>query len=755
MGNHLSIGARHTNYISDGDNSNVLGSNSLNDDALFKQRQGSIRSELFTSRNNSNRNKIYSELAARNNLTTINSSNTNVKESLFKKDYSMGRHPNTVNHVKNRVDFTRNSSNEYSSSSLSSNTDSAYTPSFFSLGPSTATVEQSTEKVIRLDEQHHPHQNLASKKDIVINHEHRPSILALKQNLYESSSGVPLYDSQPSSEVPSELHSPSTRSFERQKSVSIDIPQDNSNKKDLRNPILINLEYNERNNKNESNFQNEIQPNNLNVNYNNNGNSNNYSADEDMVWNQSLLNGLITSNNDYIDNNINNKNFNLNHHKYPKFENSISPTFNDSNDGNVHYDGKQHCSGTEGYHFSDKKTSNIVNRTQFSSLASKQISYRNSSAFSSTFSLDLGSENVRVFLKWRDLIDDIENANISIVSNEILSVICMNDLDSENSDSARMVYYPDTSEWVTKYLFLPPGIYKLQFNVNGSLRHSDYLPTATDNLGNIVNWFEVPRGYESIEPFRDNDYVKNEISGGILQPIPNTLGIPSVSSQLSSFSFHASRPTTPYSDFAGINRSSPLPLREKSPDVKSTNFDLEFSTAVPEPKYDYTTEIPEIYKAVDLDLTTAKATETTTDDEDITKPPLYLGTGGNSIFNDVIGCSQRDLFEKLSKNTGKGLNTDELEKIFLAKYPITDLPIYLNTDYMNKALEQHRNIVGVDDVMQEEINVVNHIVPHVNIKHLLTHNIQDSVIAVACTVRYGGKFITQVVYSPCSVENDD
>lgn len=40
-------------------------------------------------------------------------------------------------------------------------------------------------------------------------------------------------------------------------------------------------------------------------------------------------------------------------------------------------------------------------------------------------------------------------------------------------------------------LKLPPGVHRFRFVVNNELRYSDFLPTATDQMGNFVNYLEV------------------------------------------------------------------------------------------------------------------------------------------------------------------------------------------------------------------------------------------------------------------------
>ena len=49
-------------------------------------------------------------------------------------------------------------------------------------------------------------------------------------------------------------------------------------------------------------------------------------------------------------------------------------------------------------------------------------------------------------------------------------------------------------------LQLPPGTHRFRFIVDNELRFSDYLPTATDQMGNFVNYLEVPAPRIAVVP---------------------------------------------------------------------------------------------------------------------------------------------------------------------------------------------------------------------------------------------------------------
>lgn len=99
-----------------------------------------------------------------------------------------------------------------------------------------------------------------------------------------------------------------------------------------------------------------------------------------------------------------------------------------------------------------------------------------------------------------------------------------------------------------------------------------------------------------------------------------------------------------------------------------------------------------------------------------------------------------------------------IDEEFLRKNPIPELPIYLNNNYLNKHFNKHHYNSNLDTAQLNNFNnnkkkitssgLNSHIIPHVNLNHLLTSNIKNNVLSVACTTRYSGKFITQIMYSP-------
>ncbi|CCF58482.1 hypothetical protein KAFR_0E03300 [Kazachstania africana CBS 2517] len=320
--------------------------------------------------------------------------------------------------------------------------------------------------------------------------------------------------------------------------------------------------------------------------------------------------------------------------------------------------------------------------------------------------VDDDNDDVEVILKWREPID--HNSAVAIVSKDIVSTLLTIAKTHKSSIitfierkkfKINLLYDIVTNEWYLPNLFLPPGIYKLQFLINGNLIHSNYLPTATNANGNIVNWFEVICGYKTIEPYRDEERIIHREKS-------------TANESISSNSL---------TDYAGISRSSSIVSNKSSlisSSLKLTNLNLN------DDEIKYTNEIPEIFK---FDSTANSNVNNQAFDMSLSK---------------VIDLNQDHVFASLQKIAR--MNTDEAENYFLNRFKIHDLPIYLNSNFLNKIFIRDNNN-----------ETTNNTVPHVNLNHLLTTSIKDDTLCVACTTRYVGKFITQIMYAPSSPTQSD
>ncbi|CCH60673.1 hypothetical protein TBLA_0D01650 [Henningerozyma blattae CBS 6284] len=362
------------------------------------------------------------------------------------------------------------------------------------------------------------------------------------------------------------------------------------------------------------------------------------------------------------------------------------------------------------------------------------------SKVTSYFSTDTESaaELQNVIIKYRDPMEESEipETKIQLISKDINTTLHYDttDLLTENN-KMELVYNKDEKAWILPNLMLPPGIYQVQFLVNSDLKHSDFLPTATDDFGNIVNWFEVLSGYDFIEPFRDENISSADNSDGTLMQniIPEKLKTISMTKMAG----NGSKGSTPRSNYTGVSRSNSLSASSSSSVWKSVNVNL-FTPLEPN-KVEYSTEIPEIFK---------NTTENNTSNAPMQYHPERKRPG---LLHNVVDCSQEELFGDLLAD---GLmDTETAEQMFLDKYPVPELPIYLNSKYMTQIVGEINQPSGSGPPSSLNNNDLNHIIPHVNLQHLLTSSIREEMISVACTTRYEGKFLTQILYTPCFYEN--
>ncbi|AMD21655.1 HFL201Cp [Eremothecium sinecaudum] len=351
---------------------------------------------------------------------------------------------------------------------------------------------------------------------------------------------------------------------------------------------------------------------------------------------------------------------------------------------------------------------------------------------------------VHVILKWRDTVLD-SKSKILVISNDIASVV----QPDTKRNKIPMVYSKEEQCWTVPDLKLPAGIYKLQFYINGEIRHSNYLPTATDSLSTIVNWFEVIPLYDEIEPYRDaaiqpypsKEHSRSENALSFMNELPSPPAVrpPLVNRGGSSFSRARAieRSNTPISDYTGVlsrNESVKTVLSLNNLDLGPHNSKT--SNLV------YSSDIPELFK-----VTPAKTDSEGTTPESTSEDPTPAPTDADapSFTNNVQDCNQDELFRYLQEDWN--MSAQEAEEVFLEKYTVPDLPVYLNSTYLNEIFNKLQQNNSMSDLAKRKS--LTHIIPHVNLNHLLTSSIRDEIISVGCTTRYEGKFITQIMYAPC------
>lgn len=751
---------------------------------IEKGRQNSITSQLFPSRNTRHVAAAASTTSAKRNYRPHTS-------SMFKTDFSM-------DDSKRRIDDTGSASASESTDnirdnmaglSLKASNDGVITPSFLSPGPSTPTVQPTKQAVLPGDDlnQRLLHKIGEHTSDQEHKFQNRPSVVALKKTLQENSDL-------------SSLNSHSS-SGTNTRSSSIDI-------------------YGALNIKSTGKNTHQFQPQNVNnkttVTSGNGGSDvddisdDGYLQSEDVVLNQSLLNNALkrdmkrkrTKNNNNNNNNTNTSSeikskLSNNTYSYESLDNSTLPevkklkslsndalpsfhpaatNFNHRNEVASNLQPSHHL-GNVNFDSVDSFEKGSIEHREIENGASTLLNYSSMSPSNSSTSSSNDFEKVHVILKWRDPIENPSATKITVISPDIASALNFSPTDRSFHGTFAMKYDENEKSWSVPNLLLPPGIYKFQFVINGEVSHSNFLPTATDSVGNIVNWFEVLPGYETVEPYRDeidtnhstniananadnsnnnnnnnNENTSNNNNIGhtsqgtlIAEPVPGKAVRPPLTAHRTSSSTNKpERSGTPFSDYTGISRSGSA-IR-KSPLNQLTSSSVDLLTALKPKVYQYSNEIPELFKAGNFTVN-----EDENDENEASGLPPHPAQLPNdpppydqpSFTNRVVDCNQDNLFANLQQ--GGLLDAETAEQLFLDKYTVPDLPVYLNSTYLNKIFNefQKHNSHGGGSTG------INHIIPHVNLNHLLTSSIRDEMISVGCTTRYEGKFITQVIYAPC------
>lgn len=711
-------------------------------------RQQSITSQLFPSRN-TRHTKTKTVGGKRNRL------HQSQPPTLFKSGYSMG---STAEEIRDSGGSTENINDNMAGLSLKPSRDNGQVPPFLTPGHSTPTVQPTRQAAVPAAElQNRLRNDLRSPghlRDPV--GQNRPSVVALKKNLMEDSEVSSTSPRSPSSEttsavdIYSALHlqvpeSPATKSRDE----SHDADADTSDLDDI--------------------------------------SDDGYLQCDDVVLNQSLLQNVLRRDmkrkrpkttkvkpsnaiqtpppkggkNTFSYESLENGNLpdvkRLKSLGYDVALPTFNPTSNSTKeearrDGLNGFDHLQHDLGFDRIDSFEKGS--IEHREVENTSPNRQNSSSMSPSAASILS-NMEPEKVHVILKWRDPITDPSKCRITIISTDIASALNFDPSDKSFHGTFSMRFDESDSTFCVPDLWLPPGIYKFQFIINGEIRHSNFLPSATDSVGNIVNWFEVLPGYETVEPYRSeiegaipsqaNEPTNRQrdcspSQGTLMEPVPNRGERPPLTARhTSSYSNKPERSGTPYSDYTGVSRCNSA-IR-KSPMMQQTMSSIDLVTALKPKKYEYSTEIPELFKAGNFLSQNDENEFPTPPPPPPCDPPSY--DQQPSFLQNVVDCNQDNLFANLQQ--GGLLDAETAEQLFLDKYTVPDLPVYLNSTYLNKIFNEFQKT----NYLSGNSNGLNHIIPHVNLNHLLTSSIREEMISVGCTTRYEGKFITQVIYAPC------
>ncbi|RCK54606.1 SNF1 protein kinase subunit beta-3 [Candida viswanathii] len=247
-----------------------------------------------------------------------------------------------------------------------------------------------------------------------------------------------------------------------------------------------------------------------------------------------------------------------------------------------------------------------------------------------------------------------------------------------------LVKQPDNNFLIT--LGLPVGTHRFRFVVDNELRFSDFLPTATDQTGNFVNYIEITP--ENVQQHllqqeggaQQHQEPAQEQLDHNLQPGANEQQPPSGGRRLS---------------VGGRSRSNSMWGLTNDDDDMGNGYSRYYddeSTALDAKKYNYINDIPPIF-------TDPKVME-----------QYYVAIDKQSRSNN--GQQQAWLHPP-------------------------QLPPHLESVILNNFNNNNENNSGA-------LPIPNHVV----LNHLATTSIKHNTLAVASIVRYKRKYLTQVLYAP-------
>lgn len=327
-------------------------------------------------------------------------------------------------------------------------------------------------------------------------------------------------------------------------------------------------------------------------------------------------------------------------------------------------------------------------------------------------------------------------------------------------------------------LFLKIGFYRFQFIVDGETRWSNNFPKATEANGNFVNWFEVVQ-QDTRVPSKDESQPNNYFFEDTNTASINSIVTPEASSINRRVS--VSKPQQHYSgkvldnnndDYFGIindedeNNLNEMKQRSansytvsnseiagnentigKVPFYNSnSSFSQPILTPVPRVFQEYSSQIPDIYINTDdfnefqMDSTTMLKIKK------LPQPPSLPPYLNNVLLNkkernyvspEKSSTSQKFTLQSESHNNPQGSNGK-----------ISNSGSSWNYENLGISTSP-RHTPGTNPTNDKNIlNIPNHVI----LNHLITTSIKNNVLAVACINRYGGKFVTQVMY--CPIENN-
>ncbi|CAH6721188.1 SNF1 protein kinase subunit beta-3 [[Candida] jaroonii] len=248
---------------------------------------------------------------------------------------------------------------------------------------------------------------------------------------------------------------------------------------------------------------------------------------------------------------------------------------------------------------------------------------------------------------------------------------------------------PDNTFLIT--LGLPIGTHRFRFVIDNELRFSDYLPTATDQMGNFVNYVEVtPENVEIYLQQQEQEKAKEEDQQQPQeQPTSPSQTPATTEDRRSSYDNEISRRSSVRGRTDSMWR-----LTNDDDDMGDgySRYHDEDENSEPTKKYDYITDIP----------------------------PIFIDPKVMEQYYIAI--------EKQSKSQNG-------QQAWL--HP-PQLPPHLENVILNNFNSMDR------DNNSGALPIPNHVV----LNHLATTSIKHNTLSVASVVRYKRKYVTQVLYAP-------
>ncbi|SMN20438.1 similar to Saccharomyces cerevisiae YGL208W SIP2 One of three beta subunits of the Snf1 serine/threonine protein kinase complex involved in the response to glucose starvation [Maudiozyma saulgeensis] len=242
-------------------------------------------------------------------------------------------------------------------------------------------------------------------------------------------------------------------------------------------------------------------------------------------------------------------------------------------------------------------------------------------------------------------------------------------------------------------LQLPPGTHRFRFIVDNELRFSDYLPTATDQMGNFVNYLEVVAPNNHVAS-QNNNTMDDNTNWPLGQEQKQTQGEkPPL--------YKEEQNQTNRQTASKTERKEPMSARsrialeiESEPDDMGNGFSRFHSQELLAPKVEYTQDIP-------------------------------------AVFTDPTVMEQYYLTLDQQQN-----NHQNMAWLTPPQLPPHLENVILNS-YSNSQGQNSENTSGA-------LPIPNHVI----LNHLATSSIKHNTLCVASIVRYKQKYVTQILYAP-------